>query len=83
MYLKEYLQKTHQTVGEFSETIGYTKQHLYAIMAGRSKPNKRILKIITIATGGLVTAGEVATPTIIYQEPPENPFKELEKKNGN
>lgn len=59
MDLRDYLYLKRMTVQQFSELLGYSRNHISGIINGRLKPNKRLAKNIELATNGEVTAQEL------------------------
>ena len=81
MDLRDYLYIKRMTIVEFSELIGYSRNHISGIINGRLKPNKRLAQLIEIKTGGEVKAEELMQDIPEKKIPKENPKKEEEKPN--
>ena len=54
MNLREYLFVHRLSVKEFSETLGYSRTHLSAIVHGKFKPSKKLAQYIEKMTNGEV-----------------------------
>lgn len=59
MDLKEYLYIKRTTIKDFAEYMGYSREHMSAVINGHLKPSKAMAKAIERATNGEVTAEEV------------------------
>ncbi len=59
MNLKEYLFLKRMTVTEFSEMMGYHRNHISGIISGRVIPSRGLAKSIERITNGEVTAKEL------------------------
>lgn len=59
MNLKEYLFLKRMTVTEFSEMMGYNRNHISGIVNGRIIPSRGLAKSIERITNGEVTAEEL------------------------
>jgi plasmid maintenance system antidote protein VapI len=54
MNLKDYLYLKRMTINEFSEFIGYSRNHMSGIINGRLKPTKKFAQYIEKMTNGEV-----------------------------
>jgi len=59
MNLKDYLYLKRMTLNEFSNQIGYSRNHLSGIINGRYKPNKKFALYIEQITNGEVKAEDL------------------------
>lgn len=59
MDLKDYLYIKRMTINEFSELIGYSRNHISGIINGRLKPTKKLALYIEKMTEGEVKANEL------------------------
>lgn len=59
MDLKDYLYIKRMTINEFSELVGYSRNHISGIINKRLKPNKRLAQYIEKMTNGEVKAEDL------------------------
>lgn len=59
MNLKEYLFLNRMTVTQFSEMMGYHRNHISGIISGRVTPSRGLAKSIERITNGEVTSQEL------------------------
>lgn len=59
MDLKDYLYLKRITINDFSELIGYSRNHISGIINKRLKPTKKLAKYIEKMTDGEVKAEEL------------------------
>lgn len=57
--LKDYLYLKNMSINEFSNFIGYSRNHISGIINGRMKPNKKFAQYIEKMTNGEVKAEEL------------------------
>lgn len=59
MDLKDYLYLKRMTINDFSELIGYSRNHISGIINGRLKPTKKLAMYIELKTNGEVKAEDL------------------------
>lgn len=59
MDLKDYLYLKRMTINDFSELVGYSRNHISGIINKRLKPNKRLAQYIEKMTNGEVKAEDL------------------------
>ncbi len=59
MNIKDYLYIKNMSITEFSDLIGYSRNHISGVINGRMKPTKKMAKYIEKMTDGEVKAEEL------------------------
>jgi len=59
MNLKDYLYIKRMNINQFSEFIGYSRNHISGIINGRLKPTRKLAQYIEKMTNGEVKAEEL------------------------
>jgi DNA-binding transcriptional regulator YdaS (Cro superfamily) len=70
MRLSKYLDKNHLTPEQFAAKIGVHMTTVYRLLSGATLPKRTTITAIRDATGGLVTAADLAE-----ESEPQKPLK--------